>query len=44
MTPNDIAISIAGLNPVGGDLATMTTGTQSFVGQNLTIDDANTFG
>ncbi len=44
MTPNDIATSIAGLNPVGGDLASMTTGTGSFVGQNWTIDDANTFG
>ena len=44
MTPNDIATSISGLNPVGGDLTSMTTGTTSYVGNNFTIDDANTFG
>lgn len=45
MTPTDIATSISGLKPAGdGNLTTMTTGTASFVGQNWTIDDANTFG
>ena len=44
MTPNDIATNIAGLNPVGeGSVNTSTMGTQSFVGQTWTIDDANTW-
>lgn len=44
MTPDDIATSLSGLKPVGGDLTSMTTGTQSWVGNGMTIDDANTFG
>ena len=45
MTPNDIATNISGLKPVGdSNLTSMTTGTQSFVGRNWTIDDASTFG
>lgn len=44
MTPNDIATDIAGLKPAGGDLTSMTRGTQSYVGQNWTIDDADTWG
>ena len=45
MTPNDIATSISGLKPDGNsNPTTMTTGTQSYVGQNWTIDDYNTFG
>lgn len=40
MTPNDIATSVAGLGSTGdGNITQMLTGTQSFVGQNLTIDD-----
>jgi len=45
MTPNDIATDISGLTPANnGNIATMTIGTQSFVGGNLTIDDANQMG
>lgn len=45
MTPNDIATDISGLNPANdGNIATMTMGTQSFVGQSWTIDDANQMG
>ena len=45
MTPNDIATDISGLTPANnGNIATMTTGTQSFIGQNLGIDDAHTLG
>ncbi len=45
MTPNDIATDISGLTPANnGNIATMTYGTQSFVGQNWTIDDANQMG
>ncbi len=45
MTPSDIATDISGLKPVGKDnIATMTYGTQSFVGQNWTIDDASQMG
>lgn len=44
MTPDDIATNLSGLKPAGGDLTSMTTGTQSFVGRNWTIDDANSFG
>ena len=45
MKPNDIATDISGLCPANdGNIATMTVGTQSFVGSNLTIDDANQMG
>ena len=45
MTPNDIATDISGLTPANnGNIATMTRGTQSFVGQNWTIDDAYQLG
>ena len=45
MTPNDIATDISGIKPVdNGNIATMTYGTQSFCGQNLTIDDSNQMG
>ena len=45
MTPNDIATDISGLKPANdGNIATMTVGTQSYVGQNWTIDDANQCG
>ena len=45
MTPNDIATSISGLKPVSnGDITQTVTGTQSFVGQNWTIDDAGGWG
>lgn len=45
MTPNDIATDIGGITPANdGNIATMTMGTQSFVGQNWTIDDANQMG
>ena len=45
MTPNDIATDISGLKPANdGNIATMTIGTQSFVGGKLTIDDANQCG
>ena len=45
MTPNDIATSISGLKPAGdGNINQTVTGTQSFVGGNLTIDDANGWG
>lgn len=45
MTPNDIATDISGLTPANnGNIGTMTMGTQSFVGGNLTIDDANQMG
>ena len=45
MTPNEIATDISGLTPANnGTIATMTYGTQSFVGGSLTIDDANTMG
>ena len=45
MTPNDIATDISGLKPANdGNIATTTVGTQSYVGQNWTIDDANHLG
>ena len=45
MTPNEIATRISGLKQIeNSNLTSMTTGTQSFVGQNWTIDDASTFG
>ncbi len=45
MTPNDIATSISGLHVEGdGDIAQTVTGTQSFVGGRLTIDDAGSWG
>lgn len=45
MTPNDIATDISGLKPANnGNIATMTIGTQSYVGGNLTIDDATQCG
>ena len=45
MTPNDIATDISGLTPANnGNIATTTMGTQSFVGQNWTIDDATQLG
>ena len=45
MTPNDIATDISGLTPANnGNIATMTTGTQSFIGRNWGIDDASTLG
>ena len=45
MTPNDIATSIAELAPVDKGTVTQTvTGTQSFVGGRLTIDDAGGWG
>ena len=45
MTPNDIATDISGLTPANdGNIATMTYGTQSLVGGQFTIDDANHMG
>ena len=45
MTPNDIATSISGLNPVDeGNITGTMTGTQSFVGGQLTIDDWSSWG
>lgn len=45
MKPNEIATDISGLTPANnGNIATMTTGTQSFIGQNWGIDDASTLG
>ncbi len=45
MTPNDIATDIGGITPANdGNIATTTMGTQSFVGQNWTIDDATQMG
>ena len=45
MTPNDIATDISGLTPANdGNIATMTTGTGSYIGRNWGIDDANTLG
>ena len=45
MTPNDIATSISGLSPAGEEKITQTvTGTQSFVGGHLTIDDWSNWG
>lgn len=45
MTPNEIATDISGLTPANnGNIGTMTMGTQSFVGQTWTIDDASQLG
>ena len=45
MTPSEIATSISGLKPADtGNITGTVTGTQSFVGQSLTIDDAGSWG
>lgn len=45
MTPNDIATDIAGLQPSNsGDITSTMTGTQSYVGGTLTIDDWSSWG
>lgn len=45
MKPDEIATSISGLKPAGdGNINQTVTGTQSFVGQNWTIDDAGGWG
>ncbi len=45
MTPNDIATDVNGLKPVGGgDITGSVSGSQSFVGQNWSIDDWNNWG
>ncbi|MBQ3316263.1 MAG: hypothetical protein IJG70_09960 [Kiritimatiellae bacterium] len=45
MTPNDIATDISGLKPVNnGNIATMTRGTQSYIGTTWGIDDTDTLG
>ena len=44
MTPSDIATSVSGLKPIGErNITASTMGTNSFVGQNWTIDDWNTW-
>lgn len=45
MTPNEIATNISSISIANnGNIGTMTMGTQSYVGRNLTIDDANQMG
>lgn len=44
MTPSDIAANIGTLKPQATDITQTVTGTPSFVGGNLTIDDAGSWG
>lgn len=45
MKPDEIATDISGLDPVGsGNITQTVTGTQSFVGGSLTIDDWSNWG
>ena len=44
MKPNEIATSLSGLKPIGeGNVTLSTMGTNSYVGQNYTVDDWNTW-
>lgn len=44
MTPVDIATDIESLGPIGvGDLNQSVNGTNSYVGQNYTVDDWRTW-
>lgn len=45
MTPQDIAVNVSELQFADvGNITSHTQGTNSYVGQTWTIDDANTWG